>query len=52
MTFKYSVLLKARFGGPFVLSENTRLLLYMPYAEMTFPIHFTLLFSVPARNMS
>ena len=29
MTFKYSVLLKARFGGPFVLSENTRLLLYM-----------------------
>lgn len=30
MTFKYSVLLKARFGGPFVLSENTRLLLYMP----------------------
>lgn len=30
MTFKCSVLLKARFGGPFVLSENTRLLLYMP----------------------
>lgn len=30
MTLKYSVLLKARFGGPFVLSENTRLLLYMP----------------------
>lgn len=30
MTFKYSVLLKARFGEPFVLSENTRLLLYMP----------------------
>lgn len=29
MIFKYSVLLKARFGGPFVLSENTRLLLYM-----------------------
>ena len=49
MTFKYSVLLKARFGGPFVLSENTRLFVY---AEMTFPIHFTLLFSVPARNMS
>lgn len=50
MTFKYSVLLKARFGGPFVLSENTRLLFV--YAEMTFPIHFMLLFSVPARNMS
>lgn len=30
MTFKYFVLLKARFGGPFVLSENTHLLLYMP----------------------
>ena len=25
MTFKYSVLLKARFGGLFILSENTRL---------------------------
>lgn len=49
MTFKYSVLLKARFGGPFVLSENTT---FIVYAEMTFPIHFTLLFSVPARNMS
>ena len=49
MTFKYSVLLKVRFGGPFVLSENTHLFVY---AEMTLPIHFTLLFSVPARNMS
>lgn len=50
MTFKYSVLLKARFGGPFVLSEKHTP--FIVYAEMTFPIHFTLLFSVPARNMS
>lgn len=49
MTFKYSVLLKARFGGPFVCLKTHA---FFVYVEITFPIHFTLLFSVPARNMS
>lgn len=51
MIFKYPVLLRARYGGPFVLFENARLP-FIVYAEMTLPTHFTLFFSAPTRNMS